>query len=46
MIGDVGLFLNTLLTYDKNHIPGRNSVYIKNIEIRFFVLFRIIVKSC
>jgi dynein heavy chain, axonemal len=23
MIGDVGLFLNTLLTYDKNHIPGK-----------------------
>lgn len=22
MIGDVGVFLNTLLTYDKNHIPG------------------------
>lgn len=21
-IGDVGVFLNTLLNYDKNHIPG------------------------
>jgi dynein heavy chain len=24
MIGDVGVFLNTLLTYDKNHIPGKD----------------------
>jgi hypothetical protein len=22
MIGDVGVFLNTLLNYDKDHIPG------------------------
>jgi dynein heavy chain len=35
MIGDVGVFLNTLLTYDKNHIPGRNYFYRKNIEISF-----------
>jgi dynein heavy chain len=30
MIGDVGVFLNTLLTYDKNHIPGRNYFSRKN----------------
>ena len=29
MIGDVGVFLNTLLTYDKNHIPGKDDEYMR-----------------
>lgn len=32
MIGDVGVFLNTLLTYDKNHIPGKNDGFITQNE--------------
>jgi hypothetical protein len=32
MIGDVGVFLNALLTYDKNHIPGKNYFYPQKIS--------------
>ncbi len=51
MIKDVGAFLNRLLNYDKNHIPGRIhcfdiGVIHAELHSRFvFLIYRLVIES-